>query len=333
MTSAWIQAVLATIFALLVAWEWLLRRRGTVPGKNLQLVFFAFNQTLDVFVNGGLVLSLCINIAVLALMSQRKNLGDGAQLALAHNMAIFSLAACLFPAIMHESTHEENDKNGSRNLILFINCIPYTVVTNMAPVLSVKFENTDSWEVYCFWDIIPPERRVTILVAAIIAYLFWAWVLLFFLFPWALKKHFAKVAKWLKKGRKVMAIYIIVIYGFYMWYMLLAVTVLRQLLLHRSGFGSEDLRMSFGQILSLGTWLPVLIELYYSFKSKLQAIFSRHSISNDNSQRAYWQLGMVAFRMDKSWPTMRQVYRLPIPLSMPPATKALKPATRLPVYS
>ncbi|KAK0613709.1 hypothetical protein B0T14DRAFT_526755 [Immersiella caudata] len=269
MTSAWIQAVLATTFALLSAWEWLLRRKGNVPGRKLQLVFSAFSEALDMFTNGGLILSLCINFAALVLISQRNNVGDGAQLALAHDMAVFSFAACGFPAIVHEEVHKENDKSGSRNLILLINFVLYAVVGNMAPVFSVKFEHTDSWEVYCFWDIIPTERRVTMLVVMIITYVLWTWLLLFFVLPWLLKKHFVKVAGWLKMGRKVVNIYIMAMTAFLMWYMLLTVTVVRQLLLQRSGFGSEDLRMSFGQILSLGTWLPVIIELYYLFKKGL----------------------------------------------------------------
>ncbi|KAK3371095.1 hypothetical protein B0T24DRAFT_305137 [Lasiosphaeria ovina] len=271
MTSAWIQAVLATIFALLAAWEWFLRQKHTVAGKKLQLVFYAFNQALDVFVNGALILSLCINVAAFALMLQRQDVGDGAQLALAHDMVVFSFSACLFPAIMHEQVHGDSGRTGSRYLILFIDIILYLVVGNMAPIVSNKFESTDSWEVYCFWDIIPTERRFTGLIVWITSILFWAWVLLFFFLPWALKKPLPKVARWLKKGRKIMDVYIIGAYGFLTWYILITITVVRQLLLQRSGFGSEDLRWSFGQILSLGTWLPVLIELYYLFKSKFTA--------------------------------------------------------------
>ncbi|KAK3391187.1 hypothetical protein B0H63DRAFT_520381 [Podospora didyma] len=242
MTSAWIQAVLATIFALLAAWEWFLRQKHTVPGKKLHLVFYAFNQALDVFVNGALILSLCINVAAFALMLQRKDVSDGTQLALAHDMVVFSFSACLFPTIMHEQVHGDSGRTGSRYLILFIDIILYLVVGNMVPIVSNKFESTDSWEVYCFWDIIPTERRFTSLIVWVTGILFWAWVL------------------------KIMDVYIIGVYGFLAWYILITITVIRQLLLQRSGFGSEDLRWSFGQILSLGTWLPVLIELYYLFK-------------------------------------------------------------------
>jgi len=48
-----------------------------------------------------------------------------------------------------------------------------------------------------------------------------------------------------------------------MWYMLITITVVRQLLLERSGFNTEDLTWSFGQILALGTWFPVFLEIAY----------------------------------------------------------------------
>ena len=55
MISAYIQASLATMFAILAVWEWQIRRNGGRPNPNQQRLFDAFSGTLGLFVNTSLV--------------------------------------------------------------------------------------------------------------------------------------------------------------------------------------------------------------------------------------------------------------------------------------
>ncbi|KAF6825017.1 hypothetical protein CMUS01_10001 [Colletotrichum musicola] len=47
-----------------------------------------------------------------------------------------------------------------------------------------------------------------------------------------------------------------------LWYMIIFITLIRQLLLDRSGSNSGDSKWTLGQFFALGAWLPVLMELW-----------------------------------------------------------------------
>jgi hypothetical protein len=268
MTSAYIQALLATMFAMLLVWEWQITRKGRIPGGKLRLTFDVFKSTIDVFVGTAEVLSISISIAAIVLISIKDSIGDGAQIALAHDMAVFSWSAYLFPSVINEMVQTETQKQATRMSVMIICMILYVIMGNMAGVLSVKFDHTSSWEVYCFWDIIPNERKVSLWFISLMGLLCILWFVVFIVVPTALDRFLPNVAGRLRTVRRSIRIYVALSTGLMMWFMLITITVVRQLLMAKSGYETQDSVWSFGQILALGTWLPVVLELYYLFRSK-----------------------------------------------------------------
>lgn len=251
MASAWIQALLACVFALVALWARRFDGKKATPSARQQLVIDMSDATLDIFVKTGMMLSLCIGFGTIALMAQKSKMGDGTQVSLARDMCVYSVAAFLFPDTVSAVMRHKPMLSTKRFGIVLLAVGGNYLVTVFSP-LANKFETVESWELYCSWSSVRAEGHVTylMLIAILTVVMIASWVL----------------------GRIGLAKYqegtFLVASGLVMWWMLISVTVIRELLLRKSGYQSEDLRWTFGQVLSLGTWLPVFVEMLYVWRSR-----------------------------------------------------------------
>jgi len=303
------QAIFSTALAIFPMWEWHIRRKGAAPGPKQQLFFDAFNGTLGVFASSALIMSMCISIATIILMATYGFIGDGAQFTLARDMTVFSIMVYYCPACIDELIHNEVARQvATRNTMLVISGLLYIVAANIAPYMSrsSRLENLTRWEFYCFYSSINKERRVTNMVIFVTSMIFWGWLVIFVLLPLVFGKILPRVANGLRRGRNIIKVYLALYVFLLMWYMLISITVMRALLLERAGDDADELKWTFGQVLSLGTWLPVGFELYYLFRSTscnelFYALTSLYSFTNEKLQKELLLVFGSGFLPDGTW--------------------------------
>ena len=75
--------------------------------------------------------------------------------------------------------------------------------------------------------------------------------------------------------RKI-ALILAVLFCVIMWALLLLTTVFRQRIIAATGLSNQERKFSFGQILALATWTPVLVDFMYSYLCKLIPRFKIH---------------------------------------------------------
>ncbi|KAH7169636.1 uncharacterized protein B0J16DRAFT_410505 [Fusarium flagelliforme] len=268
MISSWIQAVLSTLLPVLLIWKMRLNRRGITPSRKLRWVFELQNTITGVFINTCILLNFTINIAAIVVIARRKTFGESTQVTLAFQLAVFCVYGFFFltmiPAEMYDASDEEHP---FPLIILYTNLILYLVLCSLAAV-TASFEYVNSpWEVYCSLGIITKARLLTFSAMFVFGLEWLLEGIIFTLGPRLFDKcNCPGAAVAIRSKRRAAKWVFIWTAGLIMWCMLILITVLRQLLLEKSGYNSEDSDWSYGQVLALGTFLPFVIEILYVCK-------------------------------------------------------------------
>lgn len=280
MISAYIQAILATVLGLIPLWEWVLRRRRITPSRRQQHIIEVFNVTLGIFVDTCLLLSFSVSLAGIILFSRRDFDGGGTLVTLIWAISLFYFHASTFPALLDEGIHTETQRKEGKYVFLFICAILFVVVANMAYPLMESIDYMSNWESYCIPDNMRVFRMVirNLVSATGIGLFFWLFV--FGCGPVVCDKLRCSpsVGATLRRCRKMIRVYLTLTSFFLLWYMIIFITVVRQLLLDRSGFKSGDIKWTLGQFLAMGTWLPVLVEIVCLLRGKSNATKSLRQI-------------------------------------------------------
>ncbi|KAF6825829.1 hypothetical protein CPLU01_10026 [Colletotrichum plurivorum] len=251
--------VLATVLGLVPIWEWILRRRGITPGRRQQHIIDSFNATLGTFVDACLLLSFSSSLAGIVLIDCRDFDGGGTLVTLIWAISLFYFNAICFPALLDEVVHRETQRKEGKYVFLFTCVVLHIVVVNMATPLMDSLDYVSSWELYCIPDAMLSLRMVVRNLAFTTAIGMFFWLFVFGLGPVACDT--ASVGARLRRWRKMIRAWLALTSFVLLWCMLVFITVIRQLLLDRSGFNSGDSKWTLGQFFALGAWLPVLMEV------------------------------------------------------------------------
>lgn len=268
MISSWIQAVLSTLLCISFTWSMRLKGRKISPGRKLSWIFELLGTITGPFLNTCLLLSVAMNIAAIVVIASRNYLGEVTQVTLAFQLGLFSNYSLIFLELAHDFMYAESGCEGS---------LPFGIsVSNMILALvmfclALTSQSTDyirsPWEINCSLDIILQLRRITLRAMMAINSSLIITTIIFRLSPSLLDKcRCLGAAETLRRWRRVSKWALVWSMCLFMWFMLVMVTVLRQLLLKKSGYNSEDTSWSFGQILALGTFLPLVVEAVYICK-------------------------------------------------------------------
>ncbi|KAH7002979.1 hypothetical protein EDB82DRAFT_482323 [Fusarium venenatum] len=271
MISSWIQAVFSTFLPALFIWKMRLNRQGITPGSRLRWVFEVQNAITGIFINTCLLLNFAIDIAAIVVIARRNSLGESTQVTLAFQLTLFSIFGSIVLVLYPTSMYDILEAYPFPMTVFFTNItLLYVVIGLNWSSASLEYVNS-SWEIYCSLGIMSNVSSVTNRVIMIPGCVMILFGIIFLLVPRLLDRYSCPGAAMAIRKRKRAALGIIFwTCGLVMWALLIGITVLRQLLLERSGYNSEDSSWSFGQILALGTFLPLAVEVLNICKDGLE---------------------------------------------------------------
>ena len=266
LSSYYIQATLCSLYSGLISWDYWQRKHDKAHGMLTHRITDAIKASLNVFTDAALIFSLAIVIAALHSTSNPDN--SIIEVSLAQEASFFSISAVLLLITLDDLAYNDTPRRPGRYLIFLILIILWIAE---GWVSSYDYPKTDwpNWESYCGFHVLPAQAIATFVLARIWFGLFWLWVLTFYAFPWLAGRWLPRAAQWLRQHRSYTTAAYLILCMVVIWALLIDITVVRQLFLEWSGSDSQDVEWSFGQVVALSTWLPVLIELGYLIASEL----------------------------------------------------------------
>ena len=275
MISYYVQAVLCSLFTALILRElWGLKCHRVIRSK-IQLITDSCKASLDIFESGLEIITLSMIVATIVIAANPSPHRDYIQLILAQELTIFSLSSVLLVYFLKFLSFPSS-KRSPRLFIYLLMLALYVVEIHYADWSMNNAEGV-AGEALCFDNSWIAARRVGSALRWIYFGLVWLYVLVFLLLPLLCKSWLPNASRRLLKIRKQLNAPIAIALGLLMWSHLINVTIARHRFVEQSNSNIEDTRWTFGQVISLFTWLPVIMELYYFLRSKFIIIFTPSS--------------------------------------------------------
>jgi hypothetical protein len=248
------------VYTIVICWDFWIRKHEKSNGKIVQRIVDAFKTSLGVFTDAAMIFAIAINVA--ALCSTRNADSSIVEVSLAEEAAFFASITVVLLDTLNDFAYDNAKRKKERTAVIVVFTVLY-IITNYATQYAYPKSDWPTWEDYCSINVMYGQALATTILKDVLFGCFWLWVLIIYFFPWVSKKCLPRVANWLIKWRPASKIGCLVISVILVWALLIDMTVTRQLLLEWSGTDTSDVEWSFGQVIALMTWLPILIELGY----------------------------------------------------------------------
>jgi len=206
-------------------------------------------------------------IAAIVIVANPSPYRSKAQISLAAEMTLFSFLAVLLLHTLNSVAFTSPKRSTGRSAIFILILVLFVVEGNWAPI-SAANATGQAWEQACGGTIFVKAVRTNFILLMIYTGFWVTWLLFFYIFPRTLKSTFPSAVSWVNAKSKYTNL---AAFGFLfpiMWGHLINVTVSRHQILNGTNFNTEDTQWTFGQVVALGTWLPVVVELYYLLRRK-----------------------------------------------------------------
>jgi hypothetical protein len=273
--SYYIQAALCSLFTTLILWELWRHKFHRVSRSKIQRIIDSCKASLDIFETGLQIITLSMIVATIFIAANPSPHRDYIQLILAQELTIFSILSVLLLGFLNILSFP-GSKKPPRLLIYFLMIVLYIVEVQYTDWSMDNAEGI-AGEGLCFDASWMAVRKVGGAFRWIWFGLVWLYILVFVLLRWLCKSWLPNASRWLLKIRKRLNAPIAIALGLAMWSHLINVTIARYRFVEQSGSNIEDTRWSFGQVISLFTWMPVIMELYYLIRSKFIYLFAPSS--------------------------------------------------------
>jgi hypothetical protein len=272
LVSYYVQATLVTIFTIALTIEYIFITRNRQPSwfthKNTKKLRDALSASLPIFVDSNQL--FCLAFIIASIWAAIPPPVTQSQLILSNDMAFFTLTTVNSLNIL--SMFAFGDRAESRTgvfLILLALCVISAMLTT---IMKPKAQLT-IWELDCGMALFSKERLTTRILYGLYVGLSFIVAIIFSILPRILKNGEGALAlrfnTWTQKNKRWGYVLFTVVFGLAMWGYLINVTATRQRILTASGGSNEDGKWTFGQVVALCTWIPVLVEVFYLMKSKL----------------------------------------------------------------
>jgi hypothetical protein len=270
--SYYVQAALCSSFTALILWELWRHKRHRIAGRKIQLITDSCKASLDIF-NGGLeIITLSMIAATIFIAASTSPHRDYIQILLAQELTIFSIFSVFLMVVLNDLSFPDSKRNP--RLFIYLPMVALYIVELYYADWSIKNAEGVAGEALCFGDswmalrIVGSDLRWTYFGLA------WLLILVFVLLPCVCKSWLPNVSQRLLNIRRQLKVPTAIFLGLCMWGHLVNVTIARHRFVEQSGSNIEDARWTFGQVIALFTWLPVIMELYYLLRSKFIHLFA-----------------------------------------------------------
>jgi hypothetical protein len=268
----YVQAAICSLLTTLILWELWRHKRHRVAGRKIQNITDSCKASLDIFRSGLEVITLSMTVATIVIAADRSPHRDYIQLELAQELVIFSVLSVILLDVLNDLSFPDSERP-SRLLTTVLIVLLYLVDMYYGD-WSIQNAEGEIGEALCY-----DASWVALRVAG--SDLRWLYsgvgclsFLSLVILPSLCKSRLPNASKRLLKIRKHFKVPLVIAISFCMWAHLVNVTIARHRFIELSGSNIADTRWTFGQVIAVLTWQPVILELYYLLTSKSIPLFA-----------------------------------------------------------
>ena len=271
------EAILATFYTPVLAY-WSLKPESSdlPPSRRLRRVAVAFRESSYMFTDAAVMFSIALQVASLAQSAQNLNARPG--IVMTHYTRRQSLSACLFSAhcaalLQLYITETRRQKQRLFSWLILVALVIANLTTLGIIEHSMEAERwsltgpktpSQLWSSECFDSAASPGPPMFLLYAGLVSLVLTVGSMC--------AERYIRNPSWRHKIRDRKLVYIPIQLGA-VWFLFACIWMERSTVISiTSPENSEDQKWTFGQVLSLATWIPIIKEwlfIYFCTFSKL----------------------------------------------------------------